>query len=57
MLVFPKKERNLDAATLDIDMVAFHVDEAEMEDVVDYLVAAIMARCMLEFGDTAEILD
>lgn len=43
-------QRDFDTARVDTDIVAFHVSPDEVDDIGDYLVSAIVTRCLLEFG-------
>ena len=56
MIVFgSQKEHNGDIAYVDTNIIAFHVSEEESENVGEYLVTAIITRCMMEFGETPEV--
>ena len=54
MRVYGNKDK-LDIAYVDIDIIAFHVDESEVEVIADYLAAAITTRCLMDFGQAPEI--
>ena len=46
----------LDIARVDTDIIAFMVEPEEVDDIVEYLVSAIIARCVYEFGASPKIL-
>ena len=55
--IFGVRAIGRNAAKIDLDIVAFLVDEDEVEDIAEFLFAAIAARCIIEFGATPEILE
>ena len=42
-------------ARVDVDIVAHHVSPDEAEMIAEYLVSAIVTRCLMEFGQAPEI--
>ncbi len=57
MIVFGnsnKEKKNI--ARVDTDIVAVCVLPDEVNDIVEFLTAAIITRCLMEFGETPEIL-
>ena len=55
--IFGTRAIGREAAKIDLDIVAFLVEEEELDDIAEYLAAAIAARCIVEFGTTPEILE
>lgn len=45
------RRKNSEEIYVDLDISAFHVEADEVEDVANYLAAAIMTRSMIEFGE------
>ena len=54
---FNKRQMNYPTAEIDRDIIAFHVDDEDRDTVTEYLVAAIVTKCIIQFGETPEILD
>lgn len=50
MAIFNNRSMEYDTAEIDGDIVAFNVTEKDAENVANYLAAAIMAQCMMEYG-------
>ena len=55
--MFKKRETKYNAAYVDTEMVAFHVDAEDREAVVEYLLTTIITKCIIEFEETPEILE
>lgn len=55
--IFGIRSIGREAARIDLDIVAFLVEEDELDDISEYLSAAIAARCLIEFGTTPEIME
>ena len=51
------RETKYNAAYVDTEMVAFHVDAEDREAVVEYLIATIVTKCVIETGETPDILE
>jgi len=47
--------RGPEVAQVDTDMIAFNVSPEELEVISEYLVAAIVTRCLMEFGQAPEV--
>ena len=54
---FNKRQTNRIAATIDLEIVAFHVNAEDREDVAEYLLAAIVTKCIIEFNEAPEMLE
>ena len=57
MKIFGNQKRVNDVAKIDTDIIGFHVTDEDIEYVAEYLTAAIVTRCLMEFGETPEILE
>ncbi len=54
---FQKRQMDYSTAEIDKDIIAFHVDEEDRDTVVEYLVAAIVTKCIIQFSETPDIFD
>ena len=54
---FSKRQMRYQTAEIDKDIIAFHVEEEDKDTVTEYLVAAIVTKCIIQFGETPEIFD
>lgn len=57
MYLYGNKPRIEDAAIIDHDVVAFNVSNEERDEIGEFLIAAIVTRCLMEFGQTPDILE
>ena len=56
MIIYGSRKVELkDVAKIDVDIIALCVQDDEVEEVVEFLVAAIATRCLLEYGIPPEI--
>ena len=56
MNLFKNRQTNLRANEVDTDIIAFNVTEEDMDEIVDYMIASLMAKSLAEFGETPDIL-
>ena len=51
------REMKNKGAYVDTEMVALHVDAEDRDEVVEYLIATIVTKCIMECGDAPEFME
>ena len=56
MEIYKNINNRRQGSTIDLDMVAFHVHDRDLDDIIDIMMTAIITRCIMEFGEPPTIL-
>ena len=57
MILYGKRKSNKNTATVCSDTIAFFVHEDEVDDMVEHILAAIIGRCLIDYGASPQILE